>query len=215
MDNNFIRQQILDELEFDPSIDAAKIAVAVSDGIATLAGTVPSYAEKVAAEQAALRVKGVRAVAQEIKVVSADAKKTGDGDIARRAVDILDWDTSIPAGKVKVEVQNGWLTLSGQVEWQYQKVSAENAVRKLSGVTGISNQITVKPSVSVGDIKTRIEEALKRSAAIEAEAIRVAVSGNAVTLEGRVHAWSERTVAEQAAWSAPGVMSVSDHLVVA
>lgn len=215
MDNMSIRQQIIDELEFEPSVDAARIAVAVTDGIATLAGSVGSYAEKVAAEQAALRVKGVRGVAQEIKVVFPDARKTGDEEIARRAIDIIDWDASLPSDKVKVKVQAGWLTLTGDVEWQYQKTGAENAVRKLTGITGISNQITVRPAISAGDIRARIEDALKRNASIEAGAIRVAVAGNAVTLEGRVHAWSERSAAEQAAWSAPGVMSVSDHLVVA
>lgn len=215
MDDLYLRQEVLDELEFDPSLDAAKIAVAVSNGIVTLAGTTHSYAEKVAAEHAALRVKGVRGVAQEIKVVYPEDKKTGDDEIARRAVNILDWDTSIPAGKVKVKVQNGWLTLTGDVLWQYQKAAAEIAVRKLSGITGISNQIMVQPIVNAADIKTRIEDALKRNATIEADAIRVRVSGGAVTLEGKVHAWSERGIVEHAAWSAPGVVSVADNLMIA
>ena len=215
MDDLYLRQEILDELEFDPSLDAASIAVAVQNGIVTLAGAVGSYAEKVAAREAVLRVKGVRGVAQEIKVVYPEDKKTGDDEIARRAINIIDWDTSIPSGKVQVTIQNGWLTLTGDVMWQYQKSAAEAAVRKLSGLTGISNQITVQPGVSAADIKTRIEEALKRNAAVEANSIHVQVIGGAVTLEGKVNAWSERGVAEHAAWSAPGVQSVVDHLLIA
>lgn len=215
MDEIILRQEVQDELDFDPSLDAASIAVAVKGGIVTLTGNVTRYADKVAAEQAAFRVKGVRGVAQDIKVVHPADKKTGDDEIAQRAVSILDWDTSIPAGKVKVKVANGWLTLTGEVPWQYQKTSAETAVRKLTGVTGISNQITVQPDVSAYGIKSRIEAALKRNATIEANAIRVEVSGGAVTLEGKVHAWNERTAAERAAWSAPGVQSVADHLMIA
>jgi len=215
MTDKEIQQAVLRELDYEPQVRSTEIGVAVKDGIVTLAGTVGSYSEKVAAKEAALRVKGVRGIAQEIKVVYPEDKKTGDDEIARRAINIIDWDTSIPSGKVRVTVQNGWLTLTGDVMWQYQKSAAEMAVRKLSGVTGITNQITVQPGVSAADIKTRIEEALKRNAAIEANAIRVQVTGGAVTLEGKVHAWSERGVAEHAAWSAPGVQSVVDHLLIA
>ncbi|HWU49644.1 MAG TPA: BON domain-containing protein [Asticcacaulis sp.] len=209
-----LRQKILDELEFDPRLDAAAIGVSVRDGVATLSGRVASYAEKIAAEQATLRIKGVRGVAQEIHVVFPSDKKTGDDDLARRAIQIIDWDTTVP-DTIKVKVQDGWVTLSGQVNWQFQRVNAENAVRKLSGVAGLTNQITVRPSVSAADIKTRIEDALKRNAALEAENIRVQVAGGQVSLEGRVHAWSERYAAEQAAWSAQGVTTVNDRLVVA
>ncbi len=215
MDDLSLRQEILDELEFDPSIDAASIAVAVENGIATLAGSVGSYAEKVAAEQAALRVKGVRGVAQEIKVVYPTDKKTGDNEIAQRAANVIEWNTAIPKGRVKVKVQDGWVFLTGDVEWQFQKLAAETAVRKLTGVTGISNQVTVKPAVNASNIKTHIQDALKRYAELEAGAIQVKVSGNSVTLEGQVHAWTERNAAARAAWSVPGVASVADHLVVA
>lgn len=215
MDDLTLRQEILDELEFDPSVDAASVAVAVKNGIATLAGSVGSYAEKVAAEQAALRVKGVRGVAEELKVVYPTDKKTGDTEVAQRAANVVEWNTSIPKGRVKVKVQDGWVNLTGDVEWQFQKVAAENAVRKLTGVTGISNQIKVKPTVNATNIKTHIQDALKRYAELEADAIRVEVSGNSVTLEGQVHAWTERNAAARAAWSVPGVISVADRLVVA
>lgn len=216
MDDLEIRQKVVDELDFEPSLDAASIGVAVDAGIVTLTGTVRSYAEKVSAEQAALRVKGVRGIAEKIKVNYPFQKKTGDSELAQRAINVLAWDTTIPDEAVKVKVQDGWLTLTGEVQWQYQKMAAETAVRKLSGVTGLSNQISVKqPSVSVSDIKKRIEEALKRDAELEAHNIHVNVANNVVTLEGRIHNWNERYAAERAAWSAPGVMSVADRLVLA
>ena len=216
MNDTEIRQKVVDELDFEPSLDAASIGVAVDAGIVTLTGTVRSYAEKVSAEQAALRVKGVRGIAEQIKVSYPSQKKTGDNELAQRAINVLAWDTTIPDEAVKVKVQDGWLTLTGEVQWQYQKVAAETALRKLSGVTGLSNQIAVKqPSVSVADIKKRIEDALKRDAELEAHNIHVNVANNVVTLEGRIHNWNERYAAERAAWSAPGVMSVADRLVLA
>ncbi len=216
MDDLEIRQKVVDELDFEPSLDAASIGVAVDAGIVTLTGTVHSYAEKVSAEQAALRVKGVRGIAEKIKVSYPFQKKTGDNELAQRAINVLAWDTTIPDEAVKVKVQDGWMTLTGEVQWQYQKMAAETALRKLSGVTGLSNQIAVKqPSVNVSDIKKRIEEALKRDAELEAHNIHVNVANNVVTLEGRIHNWNERYAAERAAWSAPGVMSVADRLVLA
>ena len=209
-----LRQHILNELEFEPSLDAAHIGVGVEDGVVTLTGYVHSFAEKAIAEQAVARVKGVRALAQELQVRYPQNKKTDDDQIAKRALKIIAWDTTVPDDKMKIKVQNGWITLSGEVEWSYQKTGAEEAVRKLSGVIGVTNLITVRPHTDVMNVKYRIEEALKRNAQLEAKEIRVTVDGGKVTLEGNVPAWHERAVAEKAAWSAPGVSAVEDRIQV-
>jgi osmotically-inducible protein OsmY len=209
-----LRQNILDELKFEPSINAAHIGVAVDNGVAMLTGHVASYAEKVDAERIVQCVKGVRGIAQEIEVRYPDANTTADDEIAKRALNIIAWDTTIPNDKMKIKVENGWMTLSGEVEWNYQKTAAADAVHKLSGVLGVSNQISVQPSVDAFNVKNRIEDALRRNAEIEASAIRVNVSGSKVTLEGKVNSWSERGVAERAAWAAPGVVTVEDRLAV-
>ncbi len=209
-----LRQDILDALEFEPSIDASLIGVAVDNGVATLTGHVSSYAEKLAAERVVQSVKGVRAIAQEIEVRFPDGKKTADDEIAKRALNIIAWDAMTPEGQIKIKVQNGWITLTGDVEWNYQKTAAEDSVRRLSGVKGVSNMITVHPRIDASNIKRRIEEALKRSAEIEATGIRIDVSGGKVTLEGKVHSWHERSLAESAAWAAPGVGVVEDRLVI-
>jgi len=210
-----LRQDVLDELDFDPSINAAQIGVAVEKGIVTLSGHVSSYAEKIAAERIALRVRGVRGVAQEIEVRYPDEKKDADDEIAQRAAKILEWDSGVPLNKIKVKVERGYITLSGAVDWQFQRKAAETAVHKLSGVRGVINTIVVHPSVDAFDIKRRIENALKRNAELEADEIRVTASEGRVTLEGKVHAWSEREIAQQAAWAAPGVVSVDDRLTLA
>jgi len=161
-------------------------------------------------------VKGVRALAQEIEVRYPGDKKTADDEIAGRVLNILRWNTIVPAEKVQVKVQDGWVTLTGEVDWQFQRVSAESQLRKLSGVAGIINNITLKSRVQPQDIKRKIEDALKRSAEIEAERIRVSVwDGGKVLLEGKVHDWQERYCVENAAWSAPGVTSVEDNLAIA
>lgn len=215
MDNRELRQNVIDELEFEPSIDAASIGVAVENGVVTLTGHVKSYAEKLAAERAARKVKGVRAIAEEIEVRYPFDKKTADDEIAKRAVAILTWDALTPADAVKVTVQRGWITLSGEVEWQYQRKAAEEAVRRLSGVTGVFNNITLKARVEPSDIKAKIENALSRHAKIEADAIRVVVrDGNKVSLEGKVESWDERDAVEDAAWSVAGVQSVDDRLTI-
>lgn len=210
-----LRENVLSELEFDPAVNAAHIGVTAENGVVTLTGHVASYAEKLAAERVVQRVKGVRAIAQEIEVRWPSDRKTNDDEIAQRALRIIEWDTTIPDGQVQIKVQNGWVTLSGEVPWYFQRSGAESAVLKLSGVTGITNAITIKPTVQAGDIKRRIEDALKRNAELEADQIRVVVSGGRVTLEGRVKAWHERTLAERAAWAAPGVNAVEDHLALA
>lgn len=214
MNDISLRQSILDELEFEPSIDAANIGVAVSNGIVTLTGHVRSYAEKLAVEHTVQRIKGVRAIAQEIEVRYPEAKKTADDEIAKRALNIIAWDTTIPDDRIQVKVQKGWITLSGEVEWYFERAAAETAVHKLSGVIGVTNQITVRSRLDVSNVKHRIEDALKRNAEVEAQGIRIAVSGGKVTLEGKVHAWHERKVAEQAAWAAPGVTAVEDRLTI-
>jgi osmotically-inducible protein OsmY len=214
MSDMSLRQDVIDELDFDPSIDSANIGVAVSNGVVTLTGHVDSYSEKIAAEKAVQRVKGVRAVAQEIVVRHASDKKTADDQIAERALSIIAWNARIPGDAVKVKVAQGWVTLSGNVHWYYQSAAAEAAVRHLSGVVGVTNLIEVKPLAQPQDVRAKILEALKRNAEVEADSIRVLVQGDRVTLEGKVKAWYERGVAERAAWSAPGVAAVEDNLVL-
>ena len=211
-----LRQDILDELEFEPAVNAAHIGVAVDKNVVTVTGMVSSYAEKTAALSAVRRVRSVRAVADEIQVHYPFEKKTSDSEIAKRALDILGWDAMIPSGSIDVVVRDGWLTLEGDVDWYYQKQAAEDDVRKLSGVRGVTNSIVIKPHVKAADVKKKIEEALKRHAEVEASAIRVTVRDNdKVTLEGTVNHWDERYAVENAAWSAPGVKSVDDRLAIA
>ena len=209
-----LRQDILDELEFEPRIDAANIGVAVAKGVVTLTGHVSSYAQKIAAEAAARRVKGVRAIAQEIEVRFPFEKKDSDDEIAKRVADILQWDSMVPDEAIQASVQKGWVTLSGTVDWQYQRMAAEDDVRKLSGVLGLNNQIKVNPQIEVPDLQKRIEAALKRNAEIEAKGIGIKVLGGTVTLSGVVHDCIEHDAIRNAAWSAPGVRMVEDHLTI-
>jgi len=217
MTDSQLRQNIIDELEFDPSFDAAHIGVVVDDNVVSLTGHVKSYAEKVAAIAAAQRVKGVRAIAENIEVRHPFQKQTSDDQIAKRATDILSWDVLVPKDAISVLVQDGWVTLSGRVDWYYNKTAAEDDIRKLSGVCGVTNKITIKqPSVDPSNVKSQIESALRRHAEVEAKGIRVTVHhGNKVVLEGEVDNWDERRAVEKAAWSAPGVASVEDRLTIA
>jgi len=214
MSDRTLKQAVEDELEWEPSINAEHIGVTAEDGVVTLTGHVGSYTEKFTAEKAARRVKGVRAIAQEIEIRFPSDKKTSDDQIAKRALDIIAWDSTIPKDKVQVKVQGGFVTLSGQVDWHYQRADAEYAVRKLAGVKGLSNEIQVKPKVQAIDVKQRIESALKRNADLEADSIKVSVLNGRVTLDGKVKAWYERDLAERTAWSAPGVISVEDHISI-
>ena len=210
-----LRQDIVDELEFDPSFRGEHIGVAVDKNVVTLTGHVGSYAEKVAAIAAVRRVKGVHAIAENIEVRYPFQNKTADDQIAKRASDILDWDVLVPSG-IDVLVQDGWVTLSGSADWYYQKTAAEDDVRKLSGVRGVTNNISISPRVDASNVKSKIESALKRHAEVEAKTIRVTVqNGNKIILEGSVDNWDERRAVESAAWSAPGVASVDDRLVIA
>jgi osmotically-inducible protein OsmY len=209
-----LRKRVIEELEWDPSFDASKIGVAAHNGVVALSGTVASYAEKVAAEKAAQRVKGVVGIAQELEVVLPSDKKHGDADIAERAIKILQWNIAVPLGQVTVEVEDSIVKLHGHVTWQYQKEAAEQAIRKLSGVKAVWNWITVHPRPSAQDVRSGIENAMKRSAELEAAGIAVRAEGGRVVLSGRVKAWYEREMAEKAAWAAPGVTEVDNRLMV-
>lgn len=215
MNDNMLKQLVIDELEFEPSIDAADIGVAVEGGIVTLSGHVASYAQKAKVEEVVTCVRGVKGFAEEIEVRYPGEKSTADDVLAKRAVDLLHWNAFIPDDAIKVKVQKGYLTLTGQVEWQYQKDSAYRAVRDIYGIKGVTNNVTVTPRASASDVKARIENALKRSAELEADSIKVTVLDGKVSLEGSVKAWPDRGIAERAAWAAPGVNQVEDHLRIA
>ena len=207
-------QDIIAELGWEPSVNAAQIGVEVKDGIVTLAGHVDSFAEKWNAETAAQRVSGVKALAIELEVTLPGSSRRTDADIARTATNVLEWTTYLPKDSIKVMVENGWITLTGEVEWEYKKREAVYAVRYLMGVTGVSDQIVIKPSVSTSAVKSDIEAALKRRAATDAQNISVDVRGSDVTLSGSVHNWSERELAASTAWCTPGVHNVVDNINV-
>ena len=212
-----LQHDVQEELQWDPSVDASQIGVAATQpGIVTLTGTVATYAEKVSAERAAKRLSGVRAVANDIEVRPIGSMKRTDTDIAQAVLRGLEWDIAVPHEKIKARVDDGWVTLEGEVTLQFQRAAAENAVRRLSGVRGVTNQIRlqVRPSVQPAEVKDRIEAALRRSAEIDARGIQVDAKDSMITLRGKVRTWAERDEAERAAWGAPGVLAVKDELVV-
>ncbi len=209
-----LKQAVLDELAWDPSVNEAHIGVSARDGVVTLAGHVASYAEKCAAERAAGRISGVRGIAEELEIRYPQGIGRDDESIVRQALNVLDWDLCVPSDTVRVKVENGWITLSGDVNWYYQKNAAEADVRKLSGVMGVSNEITIKPTVQASDVQKQIKAAFHRNAEFEAENIVVTTDGSKVTLSGKVDSYHERTLAELTAWSAPGVTQVNDLMTV-
>ena len=211
--DNSIRDDVLLELKWDPKISSANdIAVAVKDGVVTLSGFVPSFWEKDAAEKAVKRVYGVRGIANDIQV-KLFWRRT-DPEIARDAVHELESHVSIPADGIKVTVKDGWVTLEGTVDWEYQSSVAESAMKKLKGVSGVTNKIQVRPKASAAEVRSKIEEALRRSAELDARRITVAIEGSTVKLYGSVSSWAERDEAGRAAGSAPGTTMVENHILV-
>jgi osmotically-inducible protein OsmY len=209
-----LQRDVMAELEWEPSVDHADIGVAVVDSVVTLNGFVKSYAEKLAAERAARRVSGVKAIAEELKVRYASDAKTADHEIAKRILDMFAWSSLIPEDKIQVKVEHGWVTLTGETQWHYQSKEAVRVASQINGVTGVSDNIKIVSQVSLGDVRKRIEDAFRRQAELDAKSVTISLEGNKVTLNGHVGAWFERQAAERAAWAAPGVTQVIDRITV-
>jgi osmotically-inducible protein OsmY len=209
-----LQEHVQRALDWEPSIDAADIGVSVEGGVVTLRGDVKTYSEKAAAERVALAVYGVKAVANDVNVRLGNGQQRTDTEVAQAVVSALQWNTMVPDEKITVSVSDGWVTLKGHVNWEYQRAAAANTVRDLTSVRGVSNTISVAPHVSATDVKGKIEAALKRSAEVDARRIDVAVADGKVILTGNVHSWFERHEARQAAWAAPGVKAVDDRITV-
>jgi len=214
MADNIVKKLVEDELQFQPSVDTAHIGVSVDNGIVHLSGHVPTFAQKAAVEAAVKRVKGVRGYVEDL-IVMPHADLHSDDAIAAQVANVLDWDALLPKGAVKVKVEKGWVTLTGDLEWAYQRIAAESGLRRLHGVRGVTNLIMIRPKASPRDIQQRIEQALERQAEVEARGITITVddAGN-VRLDGKVRAWHQREAIERAAWAAPGVTGVDDHVTV-
>lgn len=209
-----LKQDIIAELTWEPSVNAAQIGVEVKHGTVTLAGHIDSYTEKLNAERAAQRVAGIKGLAIELDVKLPGYGKRTDGDIAQSVERSLGWTTVVPKDSIKVKAEQGWMTLSGSVEWDYQREAAKNAVRYLSGVVGLSDEIAIKPQASMSAVKSQIEASLKRRAVNDAQQIIVNVSGSDVTLSGTTHSWSERELASNSAWATPGVGKVINNIAI-
>jgi len=217
MTDRALQRLVEDALGWEPAVDAANVGVSADNGVVTLRGDVGSFTERSIAERAALKVYGVKAVANDLNVrLGSDFKRT-DTDIAKAAATALQWNTVVPANRVTIVVSDGWVTLKGALDWNYQKEAAARGVRDLTGVRGVTNEITVQPlepQVKIGDIQARIEAAFKRSAEIDARRVGVAAHDGKVILTGNVHSWAERREAERVAWAAPGVTLVDDRLTI-
>jgi osmotically-inducible protein OsmY len=209
-----LKQKVLDELAWQPGFDESDIGVTVRGGFVTLTGHVRSYAEKYAAERAAGRVTGVRAIVDEMEVRYSSGIDHGDAELARRAFDVISWDLSVPRNRVKIRIEKGWVTLEGDVDWRFQKQAAEADIRNLPGVMGVSNAIEIKPKAQVCNVEQQIKAAFRRNAEFEAENIVITLNGRTVSLTGQVGSYHERTLAADAAWSAPGVAEVHDLMTV-
>ena len=210
-----LQRSVMEELAWEPSVDAAEIGVSAESGIVTLSGTVKSLPQKWAAEKAAQRVSGVKAVTDQIVVKLPGDSEVSDTEIARAAVNALDWNASVPKGSIHVVVAHGWITLEGTVQFHYERVAAEYAVRGITGAKGVTNLISVKPpQISPKDIKHRIEQAFERAANLDAQTIWIDTKDGKVVLRGTVKSWAEREQAEFAAWAAPGVSRVENQLMI-
>jgi osmotically-inducible protein OsmY len=209
-----LKQRVVDELAWQPGVNEAHIGVTARGGVVTLTGHVGSYAEKCVAERAAGRVTGVKAIAEELQIRYLSGVDHGDEDIARRAIDLISWDLSVPKDRVKIKIEKGWVTLGGEVDWRFQKQAAEANIRNLLGVMGVSNAIEIKPKIQVFNVEKQIKAAFRRNAEFEAENIVVTADGRTVTLTGQVGSYHQRTLAADTAWSAAGVTQVHDLLTV-
>jgi len=209
-----LQKDVMDELKWEPTLKAAEIGVAVKDGVVTLSGYVDSYVKKLVAERAAARVFGVRAVAEAIQVRLPGSLERSDEDIAGMVANVLEWNVLVPYDRVKVHVQDGLVTLSGEVDWGYQKFAAEEAVHHLMGVVWLNNQITVKPTIKPQDLKDRIKSAFQRNALLDSRRITIETRGGKVILSGSVRSWGERAEAQWAAWAAPGVFEVENDIEI-
>lgn len=215
MTDQELQEQVENALDWEPSIDAGEIDVFVEDNVVTLSGRVGSYAQKLAAERVTLEVYGVKGVANDLEIILAPVYERTDTEIAKAAVAALQWNTVVPPDRVTVSVTDGWVTLNGRLDWQYQRTAAERTVRELIGVRGVTSNVTVEPSrAGAADVQTQIEAAFTRSAEIDARRIAVTAQNGQVTLTGNVRSWAERQEATRAAWAAPGVRQVIDHLAV-
>src|ERR1044072_2297414 len=210
-----IQKNVMEELKWDPIMQSAEIGAIVKDGIVTLVGYVDNYSQRLAAENAVKRVKDVRAVAIDIAISLPDDQRRSDTDLAAAALNALKWSSFVPEDKIRLKVDGGWITMEGEVEWQFQKESAYSAVSDLIGVHGVINRINVRPNITPVIVKDVIKKALERSADIEADSINISTDGGRIVLNGKVRSWAKRKEVERAVWATPGVIEVKDELIIA